>query len=509
MDNLTNKNISNRTQDYIKALYNIGQVGPNQKYSISTGDIQDNNSYVGWTYTVYNRYMTGEDRKNLHDYIASLLNYADNDYIKYHDNVNNLEYVYRAVKSGINGIANMTNTVYSSGYYSDEPKSSASSPTTFVSDDKNDAIDTYDDDIEVAVIKQKCENNIIPENLDKILEETLDIKKYEHVSDTLYIIDVAYSEDILDSTEIEPLSESEESSEDTLDIDETESEEDILDCTVVPVKNTLDIKDCTVVPVKDVLDIKESEPLDINGVESIAEMLNIKEPAPSDESLDIKASVSSDENIGITIVHNTFSTSEETIEPEYEHKINMQKKLKEIFGTLENETNIEENSDKSDKMTSLSDLPDKTIQLGDGTKVNIRKTSFDIIRENQDQSHDNDSADTLKKDQYTSSTRSHVDVNKKIVSPPGLDTPEIPNHLSEKEHPIEAQNNKITDILPKISNSKSNDLENNNSTISSLLQKIHGSPDKSIKKRNSIIDNTNAQNNTRTLKYIPACIFMQ
>ena len=93
MDKLTNKTMSNPTQDYIKALYNIGQIGPNQKYSISTDDIQDNSTYLGWTYTVYARYVAGEDRKQLYDFIESLLSYADNDYVKYRDDINHLEYV--------------------------------------------------------------------------------------------------------------------------------------------------------------------------------------------------------------------------------------------------------------------------------------------------------------------------------------------------------------------------------------------------------------------------------
>ena len=40
----------NIPQDYIKALYNVGQVDKHQKYCIKTGDILDNETMLSWAY---------------------------------------------------------------------------------------------------------------------------------------------------------------------------------------------------------------------------------------------------------------------------------------------------------------------------------------------------------------------------------------------------------------------------------------------------------------------------
>ncbi len=124
MDDLTAKNMSNTTQEYIKALYAIGQVGPNQKYSIVNGDIQDNNTYIGWLYTAYNRSAAGETREDLYAYLCSLLHNAKIDFMKgvEHKDINNLEYIYRAINAGIVGIRNMVNTVYNTGSLNEEFK---------------------------------------------------------------------------------------------------------------------------------------------------------------------------------------------------------------------------------------------------------------------------------------------------------------------------------------------------------------------------------------------------
>ena len=99
------------TPEYVNELYLIGKIGPNQKYSVHSKEILDNESYSGWLYTIYHRTSSGENRNTMYQHLTFLLNSVRNDYNN-QTNIPILQSIENGVKEAIKGIKNLTHTVY-------------------------------------------------------------------------------------------------------------------------------------------------------------------------------------------------------------------------------------------------------------------------------------------------------------------------------------------------------------------------------------------------------------
>ena len=447
----------NSVQDYKRVLYKIGQIGPNQKYSIQTGDIQDNDSYLGWAYTAYSRYGTGEDRIILYNYITTILEKAELDHNSCTNDLNSLECIYKAVKFGESGLKNMVISVYDTGYYSEEFKELYKKYAQFVNN-----VHTS-----ITLLKAKSSNS---SNRDALQDDTLSddalplvtqVESTEYVSADAYSIGITMvnkSDDVLINMDDEPCEYNAQNEGINIDIKQVLKEIFDIPEKEEPIDDTLE---------EPIIDVEKE--IFIDTIEYIK---NTKEELKNveDDIQDVKEK--------IKLAKEKIKLAQE--EPKKENELSTANK---IFNTL-----------------------NKTIHIGNNTKINVRDTSFDINNSNdknlEPEAHTKDETQN-KNDQQNLSEKTLNTVDNKVED------------IKEENSIITSLINKIHS--PNVSIKKRNSISNSNKkshddtkectkTINPPFYKIRGPyiSDETVYDRKSKADRVSSNESSKiTTTFIP------